>query len=94
MHKSILQIEVFLTTKALEKNLEQKLKKLFWDVVEVGRKSDRDVIWHCRCGRMELWKIWGICGKIDGKGRKNMSDIDYSEKDFEKYIVNLLVAKS
>ena len=29
-----------------------------------------------------------------GKGRKNMSDIDYSEKDFEKYIVNLLVAKS
>ena len=29
-----------------------------------------------------------------GKGRKNMSDIDYSEKDFEKYIVNLLVVKN
>ncbi len=31
---------------------------------------------------------------MDGKGRKNMSDIDYSEKDFEKYIVNLLISKS
>ena len=28
------------------------------------------------------------------KGRKNMSDIDYSEKDFEKYIINLLISKS
>ncbi len=31
---------------------------------------------------------------MDRKGRKNMSDIDYSEKDFEKYIVNLLISKS
>ena len=31
---------------------------------------------------------------MDGKGRNNMSDIDYSEKDFEKYIVNLLISKS
>lgn len=28
------------------------------------------------------------------KGRENMSDIDYSEKDFENYIVNLLTSKS
>lgn len=28
------------------------------------------------------------------KGRENMSDIDYSEKDFEKYIVNLLISKN
>ena len=43
---------------------------------------------------MELWKIWEFVVEWIGKGRKNMSDIDYSEKDFEKYIVNLLVAKS
>ena len=29
MHKSVLQMEAFLTTKALEKNL--KLKKLLWN---------------------------------------------------------------
>ena len=33
-----------LVNKALEKNLEQKLKKLLWNVIEVGRKSDSDVI--------------------------------------------------
>ena len=33
-----------LVKKALEKNLEQKLKKLLWNVIEVGRKSDSDVI--------------------------------------------------
>lgn len=33
-----------LVKKALEKNLEQKLKKLLWNGIEEAKKSDRDVI--------------------------------------------------
>ena len=44
MTKLCIILQKNLVNKALEKNLEQKLKKLFWDVVEAGRKSDRDVI--------------------------------------------------
>ena len=42
--KIVLYFAKNLVKKALEKNLEQKLKKLLWNVIEVGRKSVRDVI--------------------------------------------------
>lgn len=44
MTKMCFIVQKNLVNKALEKNLEQNLKKLLWNVLEVGRKSDRNVI--------------------------------------------------
>ena len=42
--KIVLYFAKNLVYKALEKNLEQKQKKLLWNVVEEAKKSERDVI--------------------------------------------------
>ena len=42
--KIVLYFAKNLVNKALEKNLEQKLKKLLWNGIEEAKKSDRDVI--------------------------------------------------
>ena len=44
--------------KSTGKESRTEAEKVVRNVIEVGRKTHRDVIWHCWCGRMELWKIW------------------------------------
>ena len=51
------------------------------NVIEVGRKTHRDVIWHCGCGRIELWKIWGICGKIEKLANEIRFEVIYGYND-------------